>query len=152
VQTLSAPVDKLALAALGKGWADHGRLLAHWSAIAGEEFARHTTPVKLTFPHGGGQDGRTGGTLLIAVPQALALELQHESATLLARINGFFGYRAVARLAFTPKAVAGIADRPVLRPLSAGEQDAIALSVASIADSPVREALTSFGASLMARR
>ena len=75
------------------GFAEAG-IVTDWPAIVGEALAAHSTPLRLGFPRG----KRLEGTLHVSVSGALALELQHLEPLVLARINGYFGYRAVGRL------------------------------------------------------
>lgn len=71
------------------------RLLLQWRAIVGEEWARHSIPLRLTR----GQDKR-GGTLRIQADKGTALLMQHEAPRIIERINESGGYPLVARLTF----------------------------------------------------
>ncbi len=91
----------IAKAALGsKGYAEAG-LFTHWAEIAGASLAASSLPVKLSFPRG----KRDEGTLTVRCGGSAALELQHLAPSVLERINGHFGYRAVARLKIEQGAV-----------------------------------------------
>jgi hypothetical protein len=72
---------------------------------------------------------------------------------LIERINAFFGYGAVARLAFTqgPPVTAAAAPAP-LRQLSAEEQRAIEARVAGVADPDLRAALARLGSAVAGSR
>lgn len=63
------------------------RLKTEWPVIAGEREARLSSP-----------RGLRQGTLTLSVAPAIALELQHRSAELIARINAHLGEAAVTRL------------------------------------------------------
>jgi hypothetical protein len=76
-----------------RGFAEAG-ILTDWPAIVGEHLARHTMPEKIAFP----RNGRSAGILHIVTESAFAPELQHLEPQVLERINGYFGYFAVARL------------------------------------------------------
>jgi hypothetical protein len=76
-----------------RGFAEAG-ILTDWPAIVGEHLARHTMPEKIAFARG----ARSAGTLHIVTESAFAPELQHLEPQVLERINGYFGYFAVARL------------------------------------------------------
>lgn len=65
------------------------QLMTEWDTIVGPALASNTTPRRLT-----------GATLTIACSGPIAMELQHMSAPLLARINGHLGRVAVERLRF----------------------------------------------------
>lgn len=71
------------------------RLLLQWRAIVGEEWARHSIPLRLTR----GQDKR-GGILRIQADKGTALLMQHEAPRIIERINESGGYPLVARLTF----------------------------------------------------
>src|SRR5262245_45580355 len=106
---LSAEVPAIAKAALGsKGYAEAG-LFTHWAEIAGASLAASSLPVRLSFPRG----KRDEGTLTVRCGGAAALELQHLAPSVLERINGHFGYRAVARLKIEQGAVSSRKVAPV---------------------------------------
>ena len=70
-------------------------IVARWSEIVGEAYARHSMPEEIRFPVG----KRSGGTLKILVTGAFAPMLRHVEPQVVERANRFFGYAAVARLA-----------------------------------------------------
>src|SRR5690606_3675987 len=72
-----------------------GAILARWPEIVGPSYARHATPESLSFPRG----KRSGGTLHLLVGGAQALMIQHVAPQVIARVNRFFGYEAVSRIA-----------------------------------------------------
>jgi hypothetical protein len=95
MQAIGASLPRIAKPVLGKQGLGEAQLLQEWPAIIGDELARYCWPIKLSFPRGERRDG----TLRLRVASALALEIQHREPVLLERINGYFGYRAVVRLA-----------------------------------------------------
>lgn len=72
-----------------------GAILTDWTAIVGQPLATHTLPERLSFPAGARRDG----TLHLRVASGWGPEVQHLAHRIVERINGHFGYRAVARLA-----------------------------------------------------
>ena len=71
-------------------------MITDWPAIAGLALAAGTAPEKLVSDRRAG----IGGTLYIRVADgSLATELQHQEPEVIERINRYFGYPAVARLA-----------------------------------------------------
>ena len=80
-----------------RGFAE-ARILSDWPVIVGERFAAVTLPEKLTFPRGNTGGGKRDGLLHVRVGAPLATELQHLEPQIIERINGYFGYNAVARL------------------------------------------------------
>ena len=69
-------------------------LLADWATIVGPALARRCQPVRVDYAPG----RRSGGTLLLQVGGAAALEIQHAAPQLLERINAYFGHKAVRQL------------------------------------------------------
>ena len=125
-----------------RGFAEGG-LVAHWPAVVGEEIARATAPLKLSYPRG----ERCQGTLTLRVAGAHATAIQHLVPQIIERINGYLGFGAVARLKLEqgrlPKP-----RRPAMRepaPLRPEEQAALAASVARIGDPELRRALDGLG-------
>jgi hypothetical protein len=143
---LSAEVPAIAKAALGsKGYAEAG-LFTHWAEIAGASLAASSLPVKLSFPRG----KRDEGTLTVRCGGAAALELQHLAPRVLERINGHFGYRAVARLKIEQGAVARKIS-PAPPPLTSLEQDAVNEATEAIADPEIRASLSRLGTAIRRR-
>jgi hypothetical protein len=68
-------------------------LVLRWDEIAGPETARIARPIKFA-------ESAQGGILTLKAEPGAALFLQHESRTLIARINTFLGHPVVARLRF----------------------------------------------------
>ena len=84
------------------GWGDLRQLLENWETIIGADYAALTSPVAVRFI----TPERREGTLTLACPSPLALELQHDTPMILERINRLFGYTAVARLQLVPPKLA----------------------------------------------
>lgn len=94
-QTVGRSLNKIVRRAFGRqGFAEPGVLL-RWPEIVGETLARFSLPERLAFPQG----ERSQGTLHLKVDGQFALELQHLEPLIIERINAFFGYGAVARIA-----------------------------------------------------
>jgi hypothetical protein len=144
---LSAEVPAIAKHALGsRGFAEAG-LFTHWAEIAGASLAASSLPIKLSFPRG----KRDEGTLTVRCGGAAALELQHLAPSILERINGHFGYRAVARLKIEQGAVAARKVATPPPPLTRLEQSAVAEATAEVADPEIRASLSRLGAAIRRR-
>jgi hypothetical protein len=150
VRALAAEVPRIAGAVLGRHGFAEAQLVAQWPAIIGEEIARAASPEKLTFPRG----ERREGTLHLRVAPALALEIQHREPVLLERINAFFGYRAVARLALRQgrpsRNARPLPPRP--RPLDGAAERHLDQRLADIEDAELRAALRRLGEAVMGDR
>jgi hypothetical protein len=70
-------------------------IVARWADIVGSAFAANASPESLRFPHG----RKSGGTLTLAAHGAHALMMQHAAPQIIERVNRFFGYDAVSRIA-----------------------------------------------------
>lgn len=91
------PVGALTKPIFGRHGFAGGAMIVDWPAIVGAAVATYTLPIRVRFP----PNERTGGTLEIKVANsAFATELQHLEPLILERINGYFGWAAVARLKF----------------------------------------------------
>jgi hypothetical protein len=149
LRALAAEVPRIAGAVLGKHGFAEAQLVAQWPAIIGADIARSASPEKLTF----GRGERANGTLHLRVAPAAALEIQHREPVLLERINAFFGYRAVARLALrqAPPVSSRRQMPPPARPLDAGERGWLEGRVAEVEDPELRAALKRLGEAVVGR-
>ncbi len=143
-KALAVSVEQVTRPLFGKRGLADGAIVRQWQAIVGPDFARFTAPEKLVFP---GRE-RSGGTLHLRVAHgAAATAIQHQEPVILERINGFFGFRAVARLSLKqgPIRIPPPADPPREKALPASEEQELKQSLDLIEDSDLREALESLG-------
>jgi hypothetical protein len=145
-------VTKRAFARRGLTGADIAR---QWPAIVGAELAARCRPRQLRFPKPGeAVDGR----LTLRVAPGWALEVQHLESLLLERINGFFGYRAVARLVLQQGPLPALRGGPAATPHPRAKTAAaplgpdLAEKLSTVADSDLRAALEGLGRSLREKR
>jgi hypothetical protein len=147
MRALAADLPHIVKPVLGKRGFVEGQLVAQWAEIVGSELARRILPEKLTFP--GVQ--RRDGTLRLRVAPGFALEVQHREPQILERLNAFFGYRALARLALVQGPLP--ADRAMAtrrqRELGSTERAALERRVAGVADTELRRALARLGAAVI---
>jgi hypothetical protein len=147
-RTIADAVDKVARRSAGKDWGLYANLLNHWSEIVGQEYARITTPVKITFPYQPQEAQRKNGVLTVRLPKGLAMEFSFKAELIRQRINIYFGYEAFARIALDPSAIpVGVNKAPkrVDPELLEGVKD----KASSIENSELREALEKFGETLL---
>jgi hypothetical protein len=147
-KALSAVLRKVAGPAMRRrGFFEVG-LIADWPAIVGAYLAEHCTPEKLTFPRGRSAEA----TLELRVDGAFAPELQHLEPQIVERINGHFGFAAVARLKFIhgPRRTTG-ATKPRVRDLSPEEEAALDSRLAAVESSALRAALKRLGRAMLGR-
>jgi hypothetical protein len=149
LRAIAAEIPRIAGAALGKRGFGEAQLVTQWEAVIGAELAEKLSPERLTFSRG----ERRNGTLRLRVASAFATDAQHLEPLLIERINAFFGYGAVARLAFVQgPPLTAAPPPPRLRPLSAEEQSAIEARVAGVADPELRTALARLGSAVAGSR
>src|SRR5260370_14537751 len=74
-------------------------LVTRWGEIAGAEIAAHAEPLKIQWPRPVQGQPQEPATLVLRVEGPMALEIQHASDVILQRVNRFFGWSAVGRLA-----------------------------------------------------
>lgn len=146
------PLSEFTAATLSDGLKAQGfastELIARWAEIAGPEIAAHSEPMKINWPRGMGDAAPEPATLVLRVEGPAALEIQHLSAVILERVNRFFGWQAIGRIALRQ---APLRRRepptppPPPDPETAGR---IAASLPAIEDDDLRQALARLGAAI----
>ncbi len=126
---MGALVPRLARPVLKRKAPGVALLMADWAAVVGPALAAVTTPRKLT-----------QGTLTIACPGPVAMELTHLAPQLIERINGHLGRAAVERLRFMQIARPAGAAAPRPRP-AATLPPRVADGLAKVPGDELREAL-----------
>jgi hypothetical protein len=123
-------------------------LVTRWAEIAGSEIAAHSEPLKIQWPRPVEGQPQEPATLVLRVEGPMALEIQHASDVILQRVNRFFGWSAVGRLALR-QAPLSRRDRPTAsRAPDAKAVAKIAESLSSVEDEELRAALARLGASI----
>jgi hypothetical protein len=120
-----------------------GAVVSRWPEIVGERYARVSTPESIRFPAG----KKAGGTLTLLVEGAHAPLMQHLAPTITERVNRFFGYEAVVKIAFRQGTPAKPAPRPT-RPAAAAVPRALGEGLRAIADPELRTVLESLAGKL----
>jgi hypothetical protein len=69
-------------------------IVSRWPEIAGERYAKVSSPESIRFPQG----KRDNGTLTLVVAGAHATMMQHVEPAIIERVNRFFGYNAVSKV------------------------------------------------------
>jgi hypothetical protein len=98
------------------------QLIANWAAIAGIELAGYTRPIKLSKMscEAGKQGIEASSTLHLQVGPARALDVQYAVPQIIERINGAFGFKAVAAIRIVQGPMPGKDTvRPAAKPLPA---------------------------------
>lgn len=161
---IGSTLSTIAGQALGPMGLAYATLVTEWASIVGPRLAEQALPLKLQFPTGAGATARTAdretarqrqqnGVLHLEVSSAAALFIQHEEPQIIQRLNGYFGYRVVARL----KLVHGAGTRrrvtakapPRPRRLSPVEESTLHQQTGTIDDPELREALDRLGRAIL---
>jgi hypothetical protein len=123
-------------------------LVTRWTEIIGPDLSAHCEPLKLQWPRPVEGQPQEAAMLVLRVEGPMALEIQHASDVILERVNRFFGWSAVGRLALRQ---GPLSRRPRPRPPpvpDAGEVERIAKTLSSVEDEALRAALARLGASI----
>ena len=147
MKSIALSVSKVAAPVLGRRGLAEAEMILGWAAVVGEDLARDTLPIKLAF----GKGERVDGTLHLKVVSAAAPEVRHREPQIIERINGFFGYRAVAHLKLTqgPLPSAAIPAPKPPRPLAPAETKALSRSLDGITDPELKAALERWGQAVL---
>lgn len=123
-------------------------LIKIWPEIVGEQFADQTRPEKIKWPRRSHEDDPfKPAQLIVACEPSVALFFQHEEASILERLNVFFGFQAVDRIRILQKPVMG-AERQqtsVEKPISKAQREKIGFMLAKVEDPDLRETLARLG-------
>lgn len=132
------------------------RVLTHWEEIAGSDMAAISRPVEISYSRGG-----MGATLTLLTTGANAPLLEMRKEELRERVNGIYGYNAIARIRVTQTASTGFAEgrvafehRPAAKPETAPRPEALNeahRATEGIGDDSLRQALERLGANVITR-
>jgi hypothetical protein len=123
-------------------------LVTRWADIAGPDIAKYCEPLKMQWPRPVEGQPQEPATLVLRVEGPMALEIQHSSDAILQRVNRFFGWSAVGRLALRQAPLAR-RNRPApLPPPDPKSVAKVAESLSAIEDDDLRAALARLGASI----
>jgi hypothetical protein len=143
-------VARLVSQAFGQRGFIHAEILTRWPIIVGADLGRRSQPERLR-----AGAGERAGVLDVRAPGGLALELQHRAPEIIERINAYFGYRAVARIAIVQGPVAAAPRRkrpPPPTPPDPAVEEALGNKLAAVADPRLREALRALGRHVESRK
>ncbi|MBB3065953.1 DUF721 domain-containing protein [Limibacillus halophilus] len=162
-RSLGAAGAGIARKALGSKGRAFAAFLTDWPSIVGEETARHCLPVSLRFPD---REIRRDAVLTLRVESgAWAAELSHSQDVVLERINGYFGYGAVAKLRLQTGPLPGQRSKSegrgnpdpwekakASRPLTPVEEQKLQALLSEVENPELRASLERLGRQLLARR
>ena len=140
-RALSALLPRIVRPVMRRRAPGAGQLLADWEAIVGPAIAAVTAPKRLA-----------AGVLHLACAGPVALELQHLSGELIARINAHFGSKLVERLKLTQESLPPRARPSPPAPPSPTVVAAVERRVADLPEGPLRDALRGLGEAVLTPR
>lgn len=123
-------------------------LVTRWAEIAGRDVAAHSEPFKLQWPRPVQGQPQEPATLVLRVEGPMALEIQHRADVILERVNRFFGWHAVGRVALR-QAPLSRRDRPAPpAPPDKAAVKTIADTLSAVEDEALKDALARLGAAI----
>ena len=150
-KTYPRPLADLLHGCLGDVFARQGfassDIVTHWPEIVGPEIAGYAEPLKLQWPRSEAEAPEPA-TLVLRVEGPAAIEIQHLSGVILERVNRFFGWRAVGRIAIRQAPLTRRAKSATPAPPDPEAAARVAESLPGIADDGLREALGRLGAAV----
>ncbi|MCW0198185.1 DUF721 domain-containing protein [Sphingopyxis sp.] len=136
-------VPEIGRAAFRKFGFIQSSVVSRWREIVGDRLADVTQPAMIRFPAG----QKAGGTLHLTISGAHAPMLQHVTPDIIASVNRFFGYAAIATVRMTHGQVtpaAPVQQPAMLKPVPAELGD----SLRDIGDPELRTVLERMAAGL----
>jgi hypothetical protein len=126
-------------------------LVTRWKDIAGAEIAAHAEPVKLQWPREVNGEQAEPATLVLRVEGPVSIEIQHQSAVILERINRFFGWQAVGRIVLRQAPLSRPKGKVPPSKIDAAEAARVEATLTAVNDDALRAALGRLGAAVKGR-
>lgn len=117
-------------------------VVSRWGEIVGARLAKVTQPVLIRFPTG----AKAGGTLHLSICGAHAPMLQHIAPDIMASVNRFFGYAAIAQVRMAHGLAAPKPPKP--KPELGPAPDNLTANLRDIADPELRAVLERMAAGI----
>lgn len=145
------PLADLAASLLSDSFKKQGfaskELVTSWPEIAGADIAICAEPLKIQWPRGLDGEAQQPGTLVLRVEGPAAIEIQHLSGVILERVNRFFGWQAVGRIAIRQAPVSR-RQKKELRKIDPEKAEQVEKSLGMIEEDGLRRALGRLGAAI----
>jgi hypothetical protein len=122
-------------------------IISRWNDIVGDEVAAHSEPLKINWPRTSGVEKPEPATLILRVEGPAALEIQHLSAVILERVNRFYGWQAIGRIAIRQAPLRRREPSPAPR-IDDAAATRIADALPDIKDDNLRQALGRLGSAI----
>lgn len=145
------PLADLAASLLNDSFRKQGfasrELVTSWPEIIGAEIAVCAEPLKIQWPRGLEGERQQPGTLVLRVEGPAAIEIQHLSGVILERVNRFFGWQAVGKIAIRQAPVAR-RHKKMLPRIDPEKAAKVSETLGVIEDDGLRQALGRLGAAI----
>jgi hypothetical protein len=126
-------------------------LVTRWKDIVGHDIAAHAEPVKLQWPREVNGEPAEPATLVVRVEGPVSIEIQHQSAVILERINRFFGWQAVGRIALRQAPLSRPKTKAVPPRIDAAAAARVESTLTAVTDDGLRAALARLCAAVKSR-
>lgn len=123
-------------------------LVTRWAEIAGADVAAHSEPIKIQWPRPVEGQQTEPATLILRVEGPMALEIQHTSDVIVARVNRFLGWNAVGRIALRQAPLTRKRSAKKVKRPDPAVVTKIAGELTAVEDTGLRDALARLGASI----
>lgn len=123
-------------------------LVTRWAEIAGQQVANFSEPLKIQWPRPVEGQQQEPATLILRVEGPMALEIQHSSDAILQRVNRFFGWNAVGKIALRQAPLSRPTPRRMPKPVDPRVVEQVAETLPAVEDDGLRLALARLGASI----
>jgi hypothetical protein len=124
-----------------------GELVTRWADIVGPEIAAHCEPIRMQWSRNANDAPPDPATLVLRVEGPVAIEIQHMSGIILERVNQFFGWQAVGRLALR-QAPLSPRPKPTRAKLDLEAASRVAATLTGVENEELRQALARLGAAV----
>lgn len=126
--------------------------MTSWAQIAGDDIAAIASPLHIRWPKPAKTDEpgthKTGATLTLGCEAAFALDLSYRTQQLMARVNRYFGYAAIAQVrvvqspnhAIPARTAVAAAPAPVASPKAPGTAADLPQALEMLGESVKRDA------------
>ncbi|HWV54369.1 DUF721 domain-containing protein [Pseudorhodoplanes sp.] len=145
------PLPDIAGALLADAFRKQGfsssELVVRWSAIVGDDVAAHAEPLKIQWQKVPDGQPSQPGTLVLRVDGPAAIEIQHMSHVILERVNRYFGFAAIGKIAIRQAPLRRVPPRPDRR-LDPHAVQSIAETLPGETDPALKDALARLGAAI----
>jgi hypothetical protein len=122
-------------------------LVTKWPEIVGANVAEHAEPLKIQWRRPSEGEPQEPGTLVLRVEGPAAIEIQHLGKVILERVNRFFGWQAVNRIALRQAPLRRDKRKPV-RAVDPAETARFAAALPAIEDEDLKQAVARLGAAI----